>query len=195
MSMVLALLAVVLVALPAAAQDRLDAVAAGVDRAITPAAEPAAVERMATFLGTTADALRAARVSSRLGWGDVFISHRIATRGGHPIEKVFAARRTGAAWAEIAGEARVEADLLVQDVATLWPDAARATPGGAPAPGPAAPAPAAASEDKKGLGGRVLDFLRGSPDEAGARAGDDKPTDRTQDEIRDRMIRGGGRSR
>jgi hypothetical protein len=121
MSMVLALLVVVLAAPPAAAQGRLDAVAAGVDRAITPAAEPAALQRMATFLGTTPDALRTERASTRLGWGDVFISHRIATRGGHPLEKVFAARRTGAEWEQIAGEARVEPDALVQDVAARRP--------------------------------------------------------------------------
>jgi hypothetical protein len=194
MSMVLALLVVVLTASPGAAQDRLDAVAVGVDRAITPAAEPAAVERMAKFLGTTPDLLRAERTSSRLGWGDLFISHRIATRGGHPIEKVFAARRSGAPWGEIAGEARVEPDALVQDVAALWPDAARATPGGAAGPGPSAPT--SAPEDKKGLGGRVMDFLRGSPsDKAEPGLRDDPPTDRTQEEIRDRMIRGGGRSR
>jgi hypothetical protein len=194
MSMVLALLVVGLAALPAAAQDRLDAVAGEVDRAITAATEPVAVERMARFLGTSADALRAERASSRLGWGDVFISHRIATRGGHPIEKVFAARRSGAAWEQIAEEARVDADALVQDVGALWPDATR-MPGRGPAPGPVAPAPAAASAEGKSLGGRVLEFLRGAPDEAAERARDDKPADRTQEEIRDRMIRGGGRSR
>ena len=181
--------------LPGAAQDRLDVVAAGVDRAITPAAEPAAVERMARFLGTPPDALRAERASARLGWGDVFIAHRIATRGGHPVEKVFAARRTGAAWGQIAEEARVEADALVQDVGALWPDAARATPDGSPVTGPASPAPTTAPEDKKTLGGRMLDFLRGAPDRADERAREDRPTDRTQEEIRDRMIRGGGRSR
>lgn len=181
-------------ALPGAAQDRLDAVAAGVDRAITPAAEPAAVERMARFLGTSSDALRALRASTRLGWGDVFIAHRIATRGGHPVEKVFAARRTGAAWGQIAEEARVEADALVQDVGVLWPDAAR-VPDGRPAPGPASPAPTAAPEEKKTLGGRMRDFLRGAPGGTDERAREDRPTDRTQEEIRDRMIRGGGRSR
>jgi hypothetical protein len=41
----------------------------------------------------------------------------------------------------------------------------------------------------KGFGGRVLDFLRGSPSAETA----DPPPDRTQEEIRDRMIRGGGR--
>lgn len=205
-SIVLALLVVVLGAVPAAAQDRLDAVAAAVDRATAPPAETGAVERMAQFLGTTPDALRAARGSSRLSWGDVFLSHRIATRGGHPLEKVFAARRTGAPWGEIAGDARVEPDLLVQDVAALWPDAARATPapGDAPrpapppdareaapaTPAPVTPAPAATAppEEKKGLGGRVMDFLRGSP----APPTESPPPERTQDEIRDRMIRGGG---
>jgi hypothetical protein len=185
-SIVLSLFVLVLAVLPAAAQDRLDAVAAAVDRATTPAAA-AAVDRMAKFLDTTPDVLRAERASTRLGWGDVFVAHRIATRGGHPIAKVFAARRSGAAWGEIAEEARVDAGALVQDVAALWPDAARA---------PAAPT--AAPEEKKGLGSRVIDFLRGAPadkDKAAERGRDDQPPDRTQDEIRDRMIRGGGRSR
>ena len=187
-SIVLSLFVLALAVLPAAAQDRLDAVAAAVDRATTPAAaEAAAVDRMAKFLDTAPDVLRAERASTRLGWGDVFVAHRIATRGGHPIAKVFAARRSGAAWGEIAEEARVDAGALVQDVAALWPDAARA---------PAAPT--AAPEEKKGLGSRVIDFLRGAPadkDKAAERGRDDQPPDRTQDEIRDRMIRGGGRSR
>jgi hypothetical protein len=191
-SIVLSLFVLVLAVLPAAAQDRLDAVAAAVDRATTTAAA-AAVDRMAKFLDTTPDVLRAERASTRLGWGDVFVAHRIATRGGHPIAKVFAARRSGAAWGEIAEEARVDAGALVQDVAVLWPDAARATAGGgtarpdAPSDATRAPvAPTAAPEEKKGLGSRVIDFLRGR---------DDQPPDRTPDEIRDRMIRGGGRSR
>jgi hypothetical protein len=189
MWMVFALLLVVLSVATGAAQDRLDAVAAGVDRAITPATEPAAVERMAKFLGTTPEALRADRASSRLGWGDVFVSHRIATRGGHPIEKVFAARRTGASWGQIVDEARVEPEALIQDVGALWPAALRAS---APAEAPT-PAPASATEEKKGLGGRVLDFLRSAPpDSSGSGATDDKPIDRSQEEIRDRMIRGGG---
>jgi len=187
-SLVLSLLVIALAVPPAAGQDRLDAVAAAVDRAATPAAaEPAAVDRMAKFLDTTPDVLRAERASTRLGWGDVFVAHRIATRGGHPIAKVFAARRSGAAWGEIAEEARVDAGALVQDVAALWPDAA-----------PAPAAPTAAPEEKKGLGRRVVDFLRGAPadrDKAAERGRDDQPPDRTQDEIRDRMIRGGGRSR
>jgi hypothetical protein len=201
----LSLFVLALAVVPAAAQDRLDAVAAAVDRATTPAAEAAAVDRMAKFLDTTPDVLRAERASTRLGWGDVFVAHRIAIRGGHPIAKVFAARRSGAAWGAIAEEARVDAGVLVQDVAVLWPDAARATTGGdAARPGapsdatPAPAAPAAAPEEKKGVGARVLDFLRGAPadkDKADERGRDDQPPDRTQDEIRDRMIRGGGRAR
>jgi hypothetical protein len=192
-SIELSLLVAALAFRPAAAQDRLDAVAAAVDR-------------MAKFLDTSADVLRAERASTRLGWGDVFVAHRIATRGGHPIAKVFAARRSGAAWSEIAEEARVvDAGALVQDVAALWPDAARATVGGDPArPGapsdatPAPAAPTAAAEEKKWLGRRVIDFLRSRPadkDKADERGRDDPLPDRMQDEIRDRMIRGGGRSR
>jgi hypothetical protein len=188
MSLVLSLLVVALAVVPAAAQDRLDAVAAAVDRALTPAtAEPAAVARMATYLGTGPDVLRAERAATQLGWGDLFVSHRIAARGGHPIDKVFAARRSGAPWGAIAEEARVEVDALVQDVAALWPAAARAVPGGETAP------PAATPEPSRGLGSRVLDVLRGGPaDKADERPRDEPPGDRPADEIRERMIRGGG---
>ena len=192
MSLVLSLLVVALAVVPAAAQDRLDAVAAAVDRALTPAsAEPAAVARMATYLETGPDVLRAERAATQLGWGDLFVSHRIAARGGHPIDKVFAARRSGAPWGAIAEEARVEVDALVQDVAALWPAAARAVPGGETAP--AAPAPAAATPGPRGLGSRVLGVLRGGPaDQADERPRDEPPGDRPADEIRERMIRGGG---
>ena len=60
----------VLVAPVATAQDRLDAVAAALDRATaTPQTEAAGVDRMAKFLGTTPDVLRAERASheARLG--------------------------------------------------------------------------------------------------------------------------------
>lgn len=177
----------------AAAQDRLDGIATAIDRAMAPAAsEGASLPRMAAIVGSTPEALRTERAASSLGWGDLFIAHRIATRGRHPMEKVIAARRSPAAWGTIAEEAGVEADAIVQDVAVVWPEAARATPGAetAPAPPPAATGPGPA----RGIGGRVLDFLRGAPDEkAGDRARDEPAaTERPAEEIRDKMIRGGG---
>lgn len=185
----------VLVAHVAGAQDRLDAVAAAVDRATaTPQGDAASVDRMTKFLGTTAETLRAERASTKLGWGDLFVSHRIATRGGHPVDKVFSARKTGAPWGAIAEEAGVQPDLLVSDVAAVWPDAARATapanpsgstPAGAEAPagGPATPAPPKAAEPPKSAGEGGTSFRP---------FGDSSSGDRTRDEIRDRMIRGGG---
>ena len=175
----------VLVAQVATAQDRLDAVVAAVDRATaTPQAEAAGVDRMAKFLGTAPETLRAERASTKLGWGDLFVSHRIATRGGHPIEKVFGARRTGAPWGAIAEEAGVQPDLLVGDVASVWPDAARASaPADAGGSAPAKTPPAQAAEPPK------------SPADGGTPFqpfGDSRSGDRTRDEIRDRMIRGGG---
>jgi hypothetical protein len=160
-----------------------------VDRATaTPRGEAAGVERMARLFGSTPEALRAERAGARLGWGDVFIAHRIAARGGHPLEKVFAARRSGAAWGEIADEARVDVETLVRDVSAVWPEAVRAAaPPGAPPSTPAAPA-----EGGRGIGDKVRDLLGGKPSE-GAR--DEAPAERPQDEIRDRMIRGGGRGR
>jgi len=181
------LVVLVLVAQVGTAQDRLDAVAAAVDRATaTPQTEAAGVDRMAKFLGTTPDALRAERASTKLGWGDLFMSHRIATRGGHPIDKVFAARRSGASWGTIAEEGGVQPDLLVGDVATVWPDAAKALPGGGtPSKAAAAPAapPAQASEPSKKAPAGTPPFQP---------FGESSSSDRARDEIRDRMIRGGG---
>ena len=164
----LALVVVALAAGPAAAQDRLDAAAAALDRATAqPKAETTAVERMAALLKLPPEALRAQKTSARLGWGDFFLTHRIAMRGAHPVDKVFAARRTGTGWTEIAEEANVNADVLVQDVATVWPEAAKA---GAP--------PAAVTSP-------------GTPPPSG----DAKPANPAQEDIRDKMIRGGGRTR
>jgi hypothetical protein len=139
---------------------------------------------MAKFLGTTPETLRAERASTKLGWGDLFISHRIATHGGHPIDKVFAARRSGAPWGTIAEEAGVEPDLLIADVATAWPDAAKAVPstqtGGSE---PSRTPPAQAAEPPKSPV---------APNPPFQPFGDSRTGDRTRDEIRDRMIRGSG---
>jgi hypothetical protein len=105
----LVLVVVALAAGAAHAQDRLDALAAAVDRAAgTPRGEAAIVERMAAALALTPERVRVARVETRLGWGDLFIAHRMAARGGHPLEKVLAARRTNTGWTEIAEEGRVD---------------------------------------------------------------------------------------
>jgi hypothetical protein len=188
-----ALVALVLAAAPAAAEDRLDAVAAALDRATAhPKAETAAVERMSAILKVAPDALRAQRAGVRLGWGDFYLAHRIAMRGAHPVEKVFAARRTGTGWSEIAEEANVNADALVQDVAIVSPDAAKAV--GAPASGgPAPPAAATSPEEPKGLGAKIRDMFGGTPGPPPADGG--KPANPAQEDIRDKMIRGGGRSR
>src|SRR5262245_234506 len=187
-----------LVLLPsvAGAQDRLDAVASAVDRATaTSQTEAASVDRMAKFLGTTPETLRGERASTKLGWGDLFVSHRIATRGGHPIDKVFGARRSGAPWGTIAEEAGVQPDLIVSDVAAVWPDAARATgpagPGtsspsgaGTSSGAPSSPPPAKAAEPPKSAGDSSTPFQPFGESQGSG--------DRTRDEIRDRMIRGGG---
>ena len=180
----------VLLANVASAQDRLDAIAAAVDRTTNaPQAEAASVERMAKFLGMTPEALRAEQASTKLGWCDLFVSHRIATRGGHPIDKVFGARQTGAPWGTIAEEAGVQPDLLVGDVAAVWPDAAKATTPASsgtssPSSAPATPPAAQAAEPPKSTGEGGAPF---QPFGESRSSGD-----RTRDEIRDRMIRGGG---
>src|SRR3972149_3904682 len=102
----------------------------------------------------------------RRPWGDVFVSHRIATRGGHPLAKVFAARRTGASWKEIAEEAGVDAALLARDLAAAFPGLTPAAPRPvtAPPPGAAPPAPPAPAPEKKpGPAQRFLDLFRGTP--------------------------------
>ena len=150
------------------ADDELDTLAAGVARsASTPQAERAAVDRIAKALTTAPDTLWAERAASRLGWGDLYIAHRIASRGGHPVDKVFNARRSGATWNQIAEEAGVEPVLIAQDVFATWPEL---KPRPAPASPPAASAP---------------------PPEKRAEPAPVKPRD-AADEVRDKILRGGG---
>jgi hypothetical protein len=191
MRYVVALASLLVMTSPAIAQDRLDALAIVVNQSsAAPKSEAATVERMAKTLGTGADALRAEQTSSGLGWGDLFLAHRVASRGGHPVDKVIAARRSGANWTEIAEEASVDPDKLVADVVASWPDAARVLPKPAtPAATPAADKP---EEKDKAKSGGVFDFLRGKSasddtDKSGTPAG---PPPR--DEITDRMLRGAG---
>ncbi len=190
----LALVVLALAVGPADAQDRLDAAAAALDRATAqPKAETTAVERMAALLKLPPEALRAQKTSARLGWGDFFLAHRIAMRGAHPVDKVFAARRTGTGWTEIAEEANVNADVLVQDVATVWPEAARAgaPPAAATPPGAPSAATPPSPDEPRGLGAKVRDLLGGTP----PAGGDGKPASPAQEDIRDKIIRGGGRTR
>jgi len=165
---VLAMVVLVLVtAASVHADDELDTLAAGVERtATTPQAERTAVDRIARALATTPDSLRAERASSRLGWGDLYIAHRIATRSGHPVDKVVGARRSGATWTQIAEEAGVEPVLIAQDVLATWPELK---------PRPATPAPAASEPPR---------------DKAAERA-PVKPRDAAE-EVRDKILRGGG---
>jgi hypothetical protein len=176
---------------PAMAQDRLDELATMVNQSTaTPRGEDSMVERMAKLVRTSADELRAEQTSSGLGWGDLFLAHRIAARGGHPVGKVIAARRTGASWTQIAEEARVDPDALVADVGGAWPDAARSVSGVSRA----APTPAASPDkpDAKPRSGGLLDFLRGK---AGGESDDrasPPPTSEPRDDITERMLRGAG---
>lgn len=201
---------VVLFAGAAHAQDRLDALAAAVDRAAaTPRGETAIVDRMAAVLSMTPERLRVARVETRLGWGDLFVAQRLAARGGHPLEKVARARLTGTGWTEIAEEGRVDPVALADDVAAAWPDIARAVPAtlppaaatppapGAPPPPAASPPPARAGtpapadtpEEPTSRTRRIIDFFRGRSQ------GTERVPEQPSDEMRDRMIRGGGTRR
>ena len=67
----------------------------------------------------------------------------------------------------------VDSIAMARDLAAVWPDAA--TP----------------KDEPKGLGARVRDLFGGTP----APSPGDRAPDRTQEEIRDQMIRGGGRPR
>jgi hypothetical protein len=175
----------------ASADEALDALVDAVNRAgAAPKTEAATVERIARAVAVAPPALRARQAQAGLPWGDVLIAHRVASRGGHPLEKVVEARKSGATWTIIAGEARVDEALLAQDLTAAFPELARAvvppaarTPAAAASSGPAAP------EAKKpaSLKDRLLDFLRPRP------PADDKDTleaDRAREEIRDRMLRG-----
>jgi hypothetical protein len=208
MRTLLVLVVVALAAGAAHAQDRLDALAAAVDRAAgTPRGEAAIVERMAAALALTPERVRMARGETRLGWGDLFIAHRMAARGGHPLEKVLAARRTNTGWTEIAEEGRVDPAALAADVAAAWPEIARAVPAtlppapaatpapaaapaSSPAPPPAAQPAPAAPKDEPSRTQRILDFFRGRASER-----PDHTPATPSEEIRERMIRGGGTRR
>lgn len=105
-----------------AADDRLDGLVAAINQAgAVPAKEAATVGAIARTVGLSTDALRAERARAELPWGDLFVSHRIAVRSGHPIEKVFAARWTGASWKLIAEEAGVDDAALDKDLLAAFP--------------------------------------------------------------------------
>lgn len=176
--------------LAASADERLDGLAASISAAgAAPRSEAATVDKLARFLGMPATVLRAQQAQSGLGWGDLFLALRIASRGGHPVEKVVAARKTGASWTVVADEAGVQEALLLQDVGAALPETI-----GAPAPGgpPSAGVPAAGDTRPASLKDKLLEFFRGKP---GAEPADDKTPNREAEEIRDRMLRGGGRPR
>jgi hypothetical protein len=170
MRRVFAMTMLVLVAFTAAvhADDELDTLAARLERtAATPQAERAAVDRLARALTTSPDTLRAERASSGLGWGDLYIAHRIASRGGHPVDKVVGARRSGATWQQIAEEAGVEPVLITQDVFATWPEL---KPKPATTPSPAASEP---------------------PRDTRAEPEPPRPSDAAE-QVRDKILRGGG---
>lgn len=192
-------LGLVLAASAAAAEDRLDALAATINGLPQSAASPRAslsdasvVDRLSRLLAVEPAALRAEHASSGLGWGDLFVAHRIATRGGHPVEKVIAARRTGARWTEIAVEAKVDADALIGDVTAGFPESVRASSAPAPGGGEARPAAAATETPEKAprsLKDRFLDLFRGAPGDSAP----EPPPDRVREEIREKILRGGPR--
>lgn len=201
-----------------AADDRLDGLVAAINEAgAAPAREAATVGVIARAVGLSTDALRADRAQAELPWGDLFVSHRIAARSGHPIAKVFAARWTGASWTLIAEEANVDAAALEQDLLAAFPGltpvavpvvSPRPTPPASPpvasppppepAPAPGAPAeppapaksPAPAPEKKRSLAERFLDLFKGEP---AAESPEDKRSKR-EEELRD-FLRGKPRPR
>lgn len=213
------LLAVVLLlpVVASAADDRLDGLVAAINAAgAAPAKEAATVGVIARAVGLSPDALRAERAQAELPWGDLFVSHRIAARSGHAIEKVFAARWTGASWALIAEEANVDDTALEKDLLAAFPgltpvevpvvsprppppaSAPVASPPppvpapatGAPAKPPPPPTPAQVPEKKRSLTQRFLDLFKGEP---AAESPEDKRSKR-EEELRD-FLRGKSRPR
>lgn len=195
-----------------AADHRLDGLVAAVNQAgAAKPTEAATVANIARALGVPPDALRTEQARAGLHWGDVFVAHRIAAHRGHPIDKVFAARRTGASWTDIALDAQVETGRLEQDLLAAFPNLtpvevppfspapAQAPPAAPPAasappPNPATssdrPAPPAVQPEKKrGMADRLRDLFGGEP--AGKPADRSSPRD---EEIQD-FIRGKPRPR
>lgn len=211
-------LAAVLLLLPAAlafaADDTVDGLAQAVsDAAEAPRTQAATVATIARVLALPRESLRAEQGRVHLGWGDVFVAHRIATRGGHPLEKVFAARRTGVAWRLIAEEAQIDAAQVEKDLRDAFPGLAPVTPRPIALP-PKAPekppeTPAAKVPDKPAndvpdkaqakppekkptFTERVLDLFRGDPaskEEPAGKPADDWKNKQREEEKRD-FIRG-----
>ncbi len=103
--------------------------------------------------------LRAEQAREALPLGDLFIAHRIASRGGHPIEKVFGARKTGASWKQISEDAKVDDALLAQDLLGAFPKLAPPPP--RPVAGPAVKTPSSDDADAKRREEEGRDFMRG----------------------------------
>ncbi|MBI2216487.1 MAG: hypothetical protein HYU51_04240 [Candidatus Rokubacteria bacterium] len=196
-----------------AADQRLDGLVAAVNQAgAAKTTEAATVTSIARALGVAPDALRMEQARAGLQWGDLFVAHRIATHRGHPIDKVFSARKTGASWKDIASDAQVDQGRLEHDLLAAFPNLTPVeVPPFSPAPTPAPPVapppasappekPAAASdrpaapapepEKKPGIAERFRDLFRGEP---AGKSSTDRPS-RHDEEIQD-FIRGKSRPR
>jgi hypothetical protein len=186
-TLVLLLALAIPVSVVSAADASLDRIVEAINKAGgSPKSAPTTVTAIARAVALAPDALRAEQAQVALPWGDVFVSHRIAARGGHPLEKVFAARKSGASWKEIADDAKVDGAALEQDLIAAFPDLAAIAPRPAASPGkPAADAPA----KKSGVGQRIRDLIGGEPS---GDATKDSETKRKEDEQRD-FMRGGRR--
>lgn len=199
------LLAALLLLLPVAAtaeDHRLEGFAAAINQASTASATDAAtVNHIARAVERPIEALTSEQARSGLPWGDLFLAYRIAIHTGHPVEKVFAARKTGAAWKDIASDAKVDERRLEGDVLAAFPGL---TPVAAPpAPRPITPPPAAvqptpptpeppkaavpAPERKRSFADRVRDLFKGEPEPKPSGEQRSKRDEKRDEDLRDFM--------
>ena len=125
------------------------------------ATQAATVAAIARAVALPADALRSEQAHEALPWGDVFVAHRIATRGGHPLDKVFGARKTGVSWRVIVEDAKVDEAQVTQDLLAAFPKLAPPPPRPVAAPGKEPEKKAAEPAEKKPTR-RFLDLFKGN---------------------------------
>jgi len=91
--------------------------AAAIDRAATsPDGARLVVGHISRKLGVSVETLRTQRAQTGLGWGDVFIGHRLARAAGLQFDPIAAEFKGGKTWEDIAAAHRVDAALLKADV-------------------------------------------------------------------------------
>ena len=81
-----------------------------------PDGERVVLGHLSRKLGMPADALRAQRTRTGLGWGDLLIANRLAVETQAPLDDLIAEFRGGRVWESIAREHGADLERLVSDM-------------------------------------------------------------------------------